>query len=109
MVGITNTGHTFPLVFAFITSELKESFKFIQNALDTLVFHSCPGPYKIVRDQTKGLAAAMLAIDKAADEAVATTREGGMRGARPFLQLCKWHAGISESALQTQGGDIPKK
>ncbi|KAH7231231.1 uncharacterized protein BKA55DRAFT_696126 [Fusarium redolens] len=44
LVGITNTGKTFPLAFAFITSESAEAFEFVNAQLAELVWYDCPPP-----------------------------------------------------------------
>jgi MULE transposase domain len=82
IVGITNTGKTFPLAFAFIASESAEAFEFVNAQLAELVWYDCPPPQVVLGDQTKGLTAAMdMAIrDKAQD------------GSQQILQLCEWHA-----------------
>ncbi|KAM4061555.1 MULE transposase [Hirsutella rhossiliensis] len=61
IAGITNTGKTFPLAFAFITSESAEAFEFVNAQLAKLVWYDCPPPQVVLGDQTKGLAAAMAA------------------------------------------------
>jgi hypothetical protein len=42
IVGINNTGHTFPIAFMFITSESAKSFKFANKCLTNLCFYNCP-------------------------------------------------------------------
>jgi hypothetical protein len=42
IVGIDNTGHTFPMAFMFITSELAKSFKFTNKCLTNLCFYNYP-------------------------------------------------------------------
>ena len=42
MVGIDNTGHTFPMAFMFITSESAKSFQFANECLTDLCFYNCP-------------------------------------------------------------------
>jgi hypothetical protein len=42
IVGIDNTGHTFPMAFIFITSESAKSFKFANECLTGLCFYNCP-------------------------------------------------------------------
>jgi len=41
MVGIDNTGHTFPMAFMFITTESAKSFKFAGECLIDLCFYDC--------------------------------------------------------------------
>ncbi|KAM4058334.1 MULE transposase [Hirsutella rhossiliensis] len=83
IVGITNTGKTFPLAFAFITSESAEAFEFVNAQLAELVWYDCPPPQVVLGDQTKGLVAAMAASQARADP----QGEDGQ-----ILQLCEWHA-----------------
>jgi hypothetical protein len=61
MVGIDNTGHTFPMAFMFITSESAKSFKFAGECLTDLCFYNCPQPSLICGDFSKGLGAAIAA------------------------------------------------
>jgi hypothetical protein len=61
MVGIDNTGHTFPMAFMFITSESAKSFIFTSSCLTDLCFHDCPQPSLICGDFSKGLGAAVVA------------------------------------------------
>jgi hypothetical protein len=42
MVGIDNTGHTFPMAFMFITSESAKSLQFASKCLTDLCFYNCP-------------------------------------------------------------------
>ena len=56
MVGIDNTGATFPMAYCFITSESAASFKWIAEQLTELVFYDCPEPDLIIGDfSIKGL------------------------------------------------------
>jgi hypothetical protein len=59
MVGIDNTGHTFPMAFMFITSESSKSFQFANECLTNLCFYNCPQPRLICGDFSKGLGAAV--------------------------------------------------
>jgi hypothetical protein len=61
MVGINNTGHTFPMAFIFITTELAKSFKFTREYLTDLCFYNCPQPSLIYGDFLKGLGAVVIA------------------------------------------------
>jgi hypothetical protein len=61
MVGINNTGHTFPMAFIFITTELAKSFKFTGEYLTDLCFYNCPQPSLICGDFLKGLGAVVVA------------------------------------------------
>jgi hypothetical protein len=42
MVGVDNTGSTFPIAFMFITSESAKSFTFASEQLTDLAFYDCP-------------------------------------------------------------------
>ena len=59
MVGIDNTGHTFPMAFMFIISESAKSFQFANECLTDLCFYDCPQPSLICGDFSKGLSAAV--------------------------------------------------
>ena len=59
LVGILNTGKTFPFGFCFITSETTSSFEFMEQQLDDLFFYNCPRPKVICGDFAKGLASAI--------------------------------------------------
>ncbi|KJZ68301.1 hypothetical protein HIM_12309 [Hirsutella minnesotensis 3608] len=49
MVGITNTGKTFPLAFAFIKSESAEAFEFVNAQLAELIWLSLRGGEQILQ------------------------------------------------------------
>lgn len=53
MVGILNTGKTFPFALCFITSETTASFEFIEDQLDDLFLYNCPRPKVICGDFAK--------------------------------------------------------
>jgi hypothetical protein len=59
MVGINNTGHTFPMAFMFITSKSAKSFQFANKCLTNLYFYNCPQPNLICGYFSKGLGAAV--------------------------------------------------
>jgi hypothetical protein len=61
MVGITNTGKTFPLAYCYITSESAKSFDFVAGELTKYIFYNCLEAAVICADFTKGLGAAMAA------------------------------------------------
>ena len=122
MVGIDNTGHTFPMAFMFITTKLAKSFKFAGECLINLCFYDCLQPSLICSDFSKGLGAAVAAqgakdlvkdiedndgfidIDDVADDSEAEYSseflEGTIivdvairtKGERTRLQLCEQHA-----------------
>ena len=56
--GITATGTTFPIAFAFITAESKEAFKWCFKCLDRLIFcDGCSPPRVVSSDQAAGIIA----------------------------------------------------
>jgi MULE transposase domain len=59
MVGIDNTGATFPMAYMFITSESAESFRFTSRQLTDLCFYDYPKAAVICGDFSKGLGLAI--------------------------------------------------
>ena len=59
LVGVLNTGKTFPFAFCFITSETTTSFEFMEDQLNSLFFHNCPRLQVICGDFAKVLASAI--------------------------------------------------
>jgi hypothetical protein len=133
MIGITNTGATFPLAYCYITSESAKSFEFVAHQLTKYVFYDCPEAAVICADFTKGLGAAIAA--KARQDAQAENsgeEEGDDRGAlHPgelpdvsivkvssgeekegdeiiILQLCEWHAVEAIKRKLVHAGKYPK-
>lgn len=103
MVGITNTGHTFPFAYCYITSESAKSFEFIAGELTKYVFYDCPEPAVIIADFTRGLEAAIAAkaqLDSCVEEdkeckllgVQEVLIDGASERARIWLQLCEWNA-----------------
>ena len=103
MVGITNTGHTFPLAYCYITSESAKSFEFVAGELTKYVFYDCPEVEVIIADFTRGLGAAIAAkarLDSSIKEdeeceivgASEVLVDGASERAKIRLQLCEWHA-----------------
>jgi len=107
MVGIDNTGATFPIAYCYITSESAASFQWIAEQLTELAFYDCPEPALIIEDFSKGLGAAVAAKAKAdlAESGLADVliRQEDLdfldatevvvgEGQRVKLQLCEWHA-----------------
>jgi hypothetical protein len=72
MVGIDNTGHTFPIAFMFITSESAKSFQFANECLTDLCFYNCLQLSLICGDFSKGLGAA---VAKQAAKELAQSRQ----------------------------------
>ncbi len=100
LLGITNTGSSFPLAYCYITSESKESFMFMFACMQELIFYDhCPGPFVLIGNFAAGLGAAMVK---------AVTRKENLGGEVELaweiaqamdhanidcaLQLCTWHA-----------------
>jgi hypothetical protein len=111
MVGIDNTGKTFPITYCYITSESAASFKWVSEQLTNLVFYDCPEAALICGDFSKGLGAAVVA--KASSDVIKSTPTDevspldasaiidvtevivGEAVEKPTpvkLQLCEWHA-----------------
>jgi hypothetical protein len=61
IVSINNCSKTFLVAYCYITLESAASFKFVADQLSDLVFYNCPKAAVVVRDFSKGLAAAMAA------------------------------------------------
>ena len=59
MVGIDNTGCTFPMAFMFIMSESAKSFTFVSEQLTDLCFYDCAEAAIICGDFSKGLGASI--------------------------------------------------
>ena len=108
MVGIDNTGATFPMAYCYITSESAASFKWIAEQLTELAFYNCPKPALIIGDFSKGLGAAVaakaaadLASLEPTDEIIIEQDDPDFpdvtevvvdKGQKIYLQLCEWHA-----------------
>jgi hypothetical protein len=61
IVGINNTGSTFPIAYCYITLESALSFKWVLEQVTDLAFSNCPKPALIIGDFSKGLGAAVAA------------------------------------------------
>lgn len=83
LVGILNTGKTFPFALCFITSESTATFDFMEDTLDELFFYNCPRPKVVCRDFAKGLAKSIATREM-------KRQETGL-GKQYILQLCEWH------------------
>jgi hypothetical protein len=112
MVGVDNTGTTFPMSFMFITSESAKSFKFASDQLTDLCFYDCPEARVICGDFSKGLGAAIAlkakadveeddgnefldphqTVDLLEGNTIVVDVQVGCEGQRTILQLCEWHA-----------------
>ena len=61
LLGITNTGSSFPAAYCFISLESKESFLFMFACMEELMFYDqCVGPNVILGDFAAGSGAAMI-------------------------------------------------
>lgn len=61
LLGIKNTGSSFPAAYCFISSESKDSFLFMFACMEELMFHDqCVGPNVILRDFAVRLGVAMV-------------------------------------------------
>lgn len=101
LVGIFNTGKTFPFALCFITSESAATFEFMDDQLDDIIFHDCERPRVICGDFAKRLASA-IATKKAKDHA-----EG--KPSSLILQLCKWHGVEAINRRLIAAGQYPKE
>ena len=90
ITGATNTGHTFPVGLSFILSESAETFSFIDQQMDLLMWYDCNGPQVVLGDQAKGL---ISSIKNGRDQRKAE----GKRAI--ILQLCAYHVA---SNMQTR-------
>lgn len=102
IVGITNTGKTFPLAFAFITSESAEAFEFVNAQLAELVWYDCPPPQVVLGDQSKGLTAAMAAYQGGPDRGHQDRNE-------QILQLCECHVAQNFKKRLLDSGNYTKE
>jgi hypothetical protein len=100
IVDITNTGKTFPLAFAFITSESAEAFESVNAQLAELVWYDCPPPRVVLGDQSKGLTAAMAVSQGRTDQGY---RDG------QILQLCEWHVAQNFKKRLLDSGNYTKE
>jgi MULE transposase domain len=64
IIGITNTGKTFPLAYCYITSESAKAFEFMAEQLTKYVFYDCLEPGVFIAGFCKGLGAAIIAKAK---------------------------------------------
>ena len=97
MIGVTNTGHSFPVAYCYITSKSAVSFEFVARALTRYVFNDLPEAEVIITDFTQGLGAAIAA--KARSDSTeysqmswATGVLGGDNRTKVQLQLSELHA-----------------
>lgn len=75
MIGVTNTGETFPFAFCFVTSERGDAWRFTLQCLEECVFTDLPLPRVVIADQGLGLRSVFSDVWPTA-----------------ILQFCEWHA-----------------
>lgn len=115
LLGITNTGLSFPAVYCYISFESKESFLFMFAYMQELMFYDeYPGPYVILGDFAAGLRAAMMK----------TLNKNGVPGGKAqiawnmaqnmdksqtdcTLQLCTWYAAEAIKKKPIKAGTYP--
>jgi hypothetical protein len=72
VIGIDNTGKTFPSMQLFHLSESARAFRFIQHIWSTYIFYDCPGPAVWCGDFAAGLSSAIAQL--AAEDAAAASK-----------------------------------
>jgi hypothetical protein len=72
VIGIDNTGKTFPSMQLFYLSESARAFRFIQHIWSTYIFYNCPGPTVWCGDFAAGLSSAIAQL--AAEDAAAASK-----------------------------------
>jgi hypothetical protein len=113
MVGVDNTGKTFPMAFMYHTSESAKAFQFACECLTDLVFYDCAKVAVICGDFSKGLGAAiqlkavqdqrardkpkrefpeLQSVAKIDGDTIIVEVAVGVHSETTFLQLCEWHA-----------------
>jgi MULE transposase domain len=75
MIGVTNTGETFPFAFCFVTSERGDAWRFTFQCLAECIFPDIPLPLVVIADQGLGLRSVFADVWPSAT-----------------LQFCEWHA-----------------
>ena len=115
LLGITNTGLSFPAAYCYISSESRESFLFMFACMQELMFYDkCPGPYVILGDFAAGLGAAMMKTlnqnEVPGGEAqIAWDMAQSMDESQTdcTLQLCTWHAAEAIKKKLIKAGTYP--
>ena len=97
MIGVTNTGQSFPFAYCYITRESAVSFEFVARELTKYVFNGCPEAEVIIADFTQGLGAAIAAkarMESTEHSQMSGITEvlGGDLRAKIRLQLSESHA-----------------
>jgi hypothetical protein len=60
LIGITNTGATFPIAFIFISAESASIFRWVYEQLTSIIFYNYSLPKIVVGDFAKGFIAAFI-------------------------------------------------
>ncbi len=68
LVGVLNTGKTFPFALCFIISEAAVTFHLIEHILDEFFFYNCQRPKVVHGDFAKGLAKSIATREKKRQE-----------------------------------------
>jgi hypothetical protein len=113
MVGIDNTGKTFPMAFMYHTTESAKAFKFASEQLTDLAFYDCLEAAVICGDFSKGLGAAVKlkafqdqrweadperdfseprSVTHIDEDTIVVEVAVGKHSETTLLQLCEWHA-----------------
>ena len=100
LVGILNTGKTFPFGLCFITLETTASFEFMEQQLDDLFFYNCPRCRVICGDFAKGLASAIVKRE------AQHYADGNPQ--KYILQLCEWNEVEAIKRHVVAAGRYPK-
>ena len=115
VVGVTNTGLTFPVAYCYITSESAECFTFLLDCMKNLIFDDeCHGPRVKLGDFAAGLSAAMqrkrlwtVDADAALGMAWQVSQSMIAGGYDCALQLCTWHAAEAIKKRLIKAGTYP--
>ena len=75
MIGVTNTGSTFPFGFCFVMSESSKAWRFTFHCVENVVFQGLPKPRVVIADQGLGLRSCWDSV-----------------WPDSILQFCEWHA-----------------
>jgi hypothetical protein len=75
MIGVSNTGSTFPFGFCFVMSESSKAWRFVFEIVETVVFAGLPKPRVVIADQGLGLRSCWDTV-----------------WPDSTLQFCEWHA-----------------
>ncbi len=101
LVGVLNTGKTFPFAWCFITSGSAATFDFMVDILDELFFYNFPSPKVVYCDFAKGLAKSIATRE--------TKRQETRLGEQYTLQLCNWHSVEAIKRHLVAAGKHPKE